>query len=72
MRQNKIQEPGYMESVMNTLKAGEYRSFPLADVNIHSWRTVASRVNKKAGYKKFSIVESSTLGIMAVKHNVYE
>lgn len=66
------QDDGYMSKVMQTLKAGEIRDFKLADVNVQSWRTVASRENKKAGYKKYSIIQSSALGIMAVKHNVYE
>ena len=67
-----MQEAGYMESVMRTLKVGEMREFRLSDVNVSSWRTVASRINRKAGFKKFSVIESSALGIMAVKHNVYE
>ena len=71
MRDTK-QDDGYMSQVMQTLKAGETRKFPLSEVNVQSWRTVASRENKKAGYLKFSIIESSKLGIMAVKHNVYE
>ena len=70
--QNKIQETGYMASVMATLKQGEYRQFPLADVNVQSWRTVASRINKREGYKKYSVTVNSAMGIMAVKHNVYE
>lgn len=61
-----------MNQVMDTLKPGEYREFKLADVNVSSWRTVASRVNRKVGYKRYSVTVSSTLGIMAVKHNVYE
>lgn len=71
MREKK-QNDGYMASVMQTLKPGEYRDYPLADVNVDSWRTVAYRENKKAGYKKYSIIRSGKLGIMAVKHNVYE
>lgn len=66
------QENGYMESVMHTLKSGESRTFDLASVNVDSWRTVASRENKKAGYKKYSIIKSGRLGIMVVKHNSYE
>jgi len=71
MRMTK-QDNGYMQQVMQTLKAGEHRRFELADVNVQSWRTVASRVNKKVGYKKYSVTVNSALGIMAVKHNVYE
>ena len=66
------QENGYMESVMLTLKPGEYRQFKLSDVNVQSWRTVASRVNREVGYKKYSVTVNSALCIMAVKHNVYE
>ena len=66
------QDDGYMKQVMDTLKPRDVRQFNLADVNVKSWRTVASRENKKAGYRKYSIVESSKLGIMAVKCNVYE
>lgn len=66
------QADGYMIQVMQTLKSGEYRQFQLSDVNVQSWRTVASRVNKKEGYKKYSVTVNSALGIMAVKHNVYE
>ena len=66
------QEDGYMESVMQTLKSGETREFRLSSVNVNSWRTVASRVNKRAGYRKYSIIKSGKLGIMVVKHNLYE
>ena len=66
------QENGYKASVMKTLKTGEYRQYKLYEVNVQSWRTVASRINKKEGYKKYSITVNSALGIMAVKHNVYE
>lgn len=66
------QDNGYMATVMNTLKMGEYHQYKLSDVNVQSWRTVASRINKKEGYKKYSITVNSALGIMAVKHNVYE
>lgn len=61
-----------MVSVMKTLKEGEYRTFPLAEVNVFSWRTVVSRENKKVGYKKYAVTANSKLGIMAVKHNQYE
>lgn len=71
MREKK-QDDGYMVQVMHTLRAGEIRKFDLADSNVQSWRTVASRENKKAGYKKYSIIKSPKLGLMAVKHNVYE
>ena len=67
-----MQEAGYMLSVMQTLKPGEYRDFPLSSVNVKSWRTVASRANRKAGYKRYSVVESSKLNIMAIKCNAYE
>lgn len=67
-----MQEAGYMESVMQTLKAGEYRQYPLSSVNVTSWRTVASRANRKAGYRKYSVTVSRKLEIMAVKHNAYE
>lgn len=66
------QENGYMESVMQTLKSGETRQFNLSSVNVSSWRTVASRVNKKSGYKKYSIIKSGRLGIMVIKCNPYE
>lgn len=66
------QDNGYMKQVMDTLKSGDTREFRLADVNAQSWRTVASRENRKAGYRKYSIVVSSKLGIMVVKRNVYE
>ena len=65
-----MQETGYMASVMRTLKEGEYRQFDLSQVNVFSWRTVASRINRREGYRKYSV--NSKLGIMAVKHNAYE
>ena len=64
-----VQEIGYMSKVMSVLKKGEYRQFSLSDVNVSSWRTVASRENKKAGYKKYSVTQNKKLNIMAVKHN---
>jgi len=68
-----MQEVGYMTNVMATLKPGEFRQFPLSEVNVQSWRTVASRENKKAGgYKKYSVTVNSKLNIMAIKHNAYE
>lgn len=66
------QDNGYMESVMQTLKSGEARQFELHTVNVDSWRTVASRQNKKAGYKKYSVIKSGRLGIMVIRHNAYE
>ena len=68
----KKQDDGYMVQVMQTLKSGEFRTFKLHEVNVQSWRTVASRINKKEGIKKYSVTVNSALGIMAVKHNRYE
>lgn len=68
---DKVDE-GYMQKVMDTLKEGEYRQFPLDEVNVESWRTIASRENKKAGYLKYSITRSRRLGFMAVKRNKNE
>ena len=65
-------DDGYMSSVLETLRAGEYRQFPLSGVNVASWRTVASRANKRAGFRKYSVTVSSALSIMAVKRNAYE
>ena len=62
-------DDGYMLKVMDTLKEGEYRQFPLSEVNVFSWRTVASRINKKAGYLKYSVTASKKLGFMAIKCN---
>ena len=63
---------GYMQKVMDTLKEGEYRQFPLNEVNVESCRTIASRENKNAGYMKYSITRNKTLGFMAVKRNKNE
>ena len=63
---------GYMLKVMETLKEGEYRQYPLNEVNVYSWRTVASRTNKRVGYVKYSITINSRLGFMAVKCNPNE
>ena len=60
---------GYMQKVMDTLKEGEFRQFPLNEVNVESWRTVASRINSVAGYVMYSITQNRTLGFMAVKRN---
>lgn len=67
-----MQDAGYMSQVMRTLKEGEYRQFDLVRENVFSWRTVASRMNREAGYRKYSVTINSKLGIMAVKHNAYE
>ena len=64
-----MKDAGYMASVMQTLRAGEYRQFDLSQVNVSSWRTVASRINKKLGFTKYSVTVNSKLGIMAVKNN---
>ncbi len=66
-----MQEVGYMVSVLKTLKEGEFRQFPLADVNVTSWRTTASRVNKSEGYLKYSVTVNSKLGFLAVKCNAH-
>lgn len=60
-----------MDSVLSTLKEGEYRQFPLASENVNSWRTIACRANRKAGYLKYSVTRNSKLGILAVKCNVH-
>ena len=60
------EKSGYMDSVLDTLKAGERREFPLRDVNVRSWLTVASRANRKYGYTRYLITESKKLGIMVV------
>lgn len=65
------QDNGYMDSVLATLKDGEYRQYPLSEVNVQSWRTVCSRNNKKVGYKKYSVAVSGALGFMAVKCNAH-
>lgn len=67
-----MQDAGYMANVMQTLRVGEYRQFELSAVNVCSWRTVASRINRREGYRKYSVTVNSKLGIMAVKCNVYE
>ena len=55
--------------VLGTLKEGETRQFALSNENVASWRTVASRANKREGYLKYSIVSVPKLGIMVVKCN---
>lgn len=60
---------GYMQKVMDTLKENEYRQFPLSEVNVDSWRTVANRVNKRVGYLKYSVTKNRKLGFMAIKCN---
>ena len=60
-----------MDSVLSTLKEGEFRQFPLAGENDKSWRTVASRANRKAGFLKYSIIVNSKLGFIAVKRNAH-
>lgn len=67
-----VQSHGYMSKVMSTLREGEYRQFSLSEVNVTSWRTVASRENKKAGYRKYSVTQNKKLNLMAVKHNEKE
>ena len=68
----RIVDEGYMESVMMKLRSNTSKQFPLSEVNVSSWRTIASRMNKRAGYKKFSVIKSGRLGIMVIKHNAYE
>lgn len=65
-----MQTRGYMLKVIETLKDGEFRQFPLSDVNPASWRVVASRVNKQAGWVKYSVTVNGKLGLMAIKHNI--
>ena len=66
-----MQKRGYMKKVLETLKEGEYRQFPLFEENVFSWRTIVSRYNKKAGYLKYSVTVNSKLGILAIKCNEY-
>ena len=65
-------ENGYMQKVMETLKEGEYRQFPLDEVNVFSWRTVTNRVNKRLGYLRYSVSANKKLGFMAIKCNKKE
>ena len=60
------EQNGYMDSVLSTLRAGESRSFPLDSVNVTSWRTVASRANRRMGYKRYSVLENKRLKVMVV------
>lgn len=66
---DKTEKYGYVESVLNTLRNGEYRQFPLNEVNIQSWRTIVSRVNRSVGHKKYSVTVNRPLGFLAVKNN---
>ena len=66
---DKTEKYGYVESVLNTLRNGEYRQFSLDEVNVQSWRTIVSRVNKSVGYKKYSVTVNRPLGFLAVKNN---
>lgn len=65
----KSEKNGYVESVLNTLRNGEFRQFPIREVNINSWRTIVSRVNRSIGYKRFSVTVNRPLGFLAVKNN---
>lgn len=60
---------GYMDSVLSTLRVGEQRSFALDSENVKSWRSVASRANKRVGYKRYSVLASKKLKIMVVMCN---
>ena len=66
---DKPEKNGYVESVLKTLRAGDYRQFPLDDVNVQSWRTLVSKANRETGHRRYSVTINRTLGFMAVKNN---
>ena len=66
---DKSEKYGYVKSVLKTLRPSEHRKFAIDDVNVQSWRSIVSKVNRKIGYKKYSVTVNRPLGFMAVKNN---
>ncbi len=60
-----------MEIALSTLKEGESRQMSLVNENVTSWRTIASRANRKAGFLKYSVIANSKLGILVIKCNAH-
>ena len=60
---------GYLEDIIRAAKVGDTFQRYIGDVNEHSYRTVVSRINKKDGYKHYSVAVNRAVGVFFIINN---
>lgn len=60
---------GYMENVIRGVPDGDMHQMSLSDVNEASYRAKVSQLNRKDGYKHYSVFASRTMNVMCIKNN---
>lgn len=60
---------GYLEDVIRDVRYGDAYQCHLGDVNEKSYRAKVSQINKKDGYKHYSVAVNKALGIFCIINN---
>ena len=60
---------GCIKEAFSGIKAGDIRSYPLAEVNVSSFRTRAGELNRAAGYTKYSVSVDNMMGLVRIMNN---
>ena len=60
---------GYLEDIIRAVKVGDTFQRYIGGVNEHSYRTVVSRINKKDGYKHYSVAVNRAVGVFFIINN---
>ena len=60
---------GCIKEAFSGIKAGDIRSYPLAEVNVSSFRTRAGELNRVAGYTKYSVSVDNMTGLVRIMNN---
>lgn len=65
----KIMRKGYLEDIIRSVKHGKMLQMQLSGVNEKSYRSKVAQINRKDGYKHYSIAINSAADVFFIKNN---
>lgn len=60
---------GYLEDIIRSVKSGKLLQMQLSGVNEKSYRSKVAQINKRDGYKHYSIAINSAADVFFIKNN---
>ena len=60
---------GYLEDIIRSVRPGKLLQMQLSGVNEKSYRAKVSQINRRDGYKHYSIAINSAADVFFIKNN---
>lgn len=60
---------GYLEDIIRSVRPGKMLQMQLSGVNEKSYRAKVSQINRKDGFKHYSIAVNSAVDVFFIKNN---